>query len=51
MSHRFILDELLQHIEERTSRIARFDSRRLGGWASEKNARTPHNMGAGDYCA
>lgn len=39
-SHRFVLDELMRHIEEIEARIARFDARLLEGLASEKNALT-----------
>jgi len=39
-SHCFVLDELMQHIEEIEARIARFDARLLKGLASEKNALT-----------
>lgn len=39
-SHCFVLDELMQHIEEIEARIARFDARLLEGLASEKNALT-----------
>jgi transposase len=39
-SHRFVLDELMQHIEEIEARIARFDAKLLEGLASEKNALT-----------
>jgi transposase len=39
-SHRFVLDELMQHIEEIEARIARFDARLLEGLASENNALT-----------
>ena len=37
-SHRFVLDELMQHIEEIEARIARFDARLLGELESERNA-------------
>lgn len=37
-SHRFVLDELMRHIEEIEARIARFDSRLLGELESERNA-------------
>lgn len=37
-SHRFVLDELMRHIEEIEARIARFDARLLAGLASEENA-------------
>jgi transposase len=36
-SHRFVLDELMQHIEEIEQRIARFDQYLLNGLKSEKN--------------
>lgn len=36
-SHRFVLDELMRHIEEIEARIARFDARLLEGLASENN--------------
>lgn len=36
-SHRFVLDELMRHIEEIEARIARFDARLLDGLASEYN--------------
>lgn len=36
-SHRFVLHELLQHIEEIEARIARFDARLLDGLADERN--------------
>lgn len=39
-SHRFVLDELMLHIEEIEARIARFDARLLEGLASEHNALT-----------
>lgn len=39
-SHRFVLGELLQHIEEIEARISRFDLRLLDGLASERNALT-----------
>ncbi|MHB9100128.1 MAG: IS110 family RNA-guided transposase [Sulfuricella sp.] len=39
-SHRFVLDELMRHIEEIEARIARFDARLLEGLASEKSALT-----------
>lgn len=39
-SHRFVLDELMRHIEEIEARIARFDTRLLDGLASEHNALT-----------
>ena len=37
-SHRFVLDELMQHIEEIEKRISRFDLRLLAGLESERNA-------------
>jgi len=37
-SHRFVLGELMQHIEEIEARIARFDARLLEGLADEQNA-------------
>jgi len=37
-SHLFVLDELMQHIEEIEARIARFDARLLHGLKSERNA-------------
>lgn len=37
-SHRFVLDELMRHIEEIEARIARFDARLLDGLAGEQNA-------------
>lgn len=37
-SHRFVLGELLQHIEEIEARISRFDLRLLDGLPSERNA-------------
>lgn len=37
-SHRFVLDELMQHIEEIEARIARFDARLLAGLAAEQSA-------------
>ncbi len=37
-SHRFVLNELMHHIEEIEARIARFDARLLAGLASEQNA-------------
>lgn len=37
-SHRFVLDELMQHIEEIEARITRFDARLLGELESERNA-------------
>jgi transposase len=36
-SHRFVLDELMRHIEEMDARIARFDARLLDGLADERN--------------
>ncbi len=36
-SHRFVLDELMRHIEEIEARIARFDARLLDGLADERN--------------
>lgn len=36
-SHRFVLDELMRHIEEIEARIARFDARLLGELESEHN--------------
>lgn len=36
-SHRFVLDELMQHIEEIEARIARFDARLLSELESERN--------------
>lgn len=36
-SHRFVLDELMQHIEEIEARIARFDARLLDGLKGERN--------------
>lgn len=36
-SHRFVLDELMQHIEEIEARIVRFDLRLLAGLESERN--------------
>lgn len=36
-SHRFVLDELMHHIEEIEARIARFDARLLSELASERN--------------
>lgn len=35
-SHRFVLDELMRHIEEIEARIARFDARLLAGLADER---------------
>jgi transposase len=37
-SHRFVLDELMQHIEEIEARIARFDAYLLAGMAEQRNA-------------
>lgn len=37
-SHRFVLDELMRHIEEIEARIARFDARLLSELESERNA-------------
>ena len=37
-SHRFVLDELMQHIEEIEKRISRFDLRLLAGLETERNA-------------
>jgi len=37
-SHRFVLHELMQHIEEIEARIARFDSQLLAGMAEQRNA-------------
>lgn len=37
-SHRFVLSELMNHIEEIEARISRFDARLLEGLASERNA-------------
>lgn len=37
-SHRFVLDELMHHIEEIEARIARFDSRLLDGLADRRAA-------------
>ena len=36
-SHRFVLDELMHHIEEIEARIARFDARLLDGLVGERN--------------
>jgi len=36
-SHRFVLDELMQHIEQLEARIARFDARLLSELQSERN--------------
>jgi transposase len=35
--HRFVLDELMRHVEEIDARIARFDARLLAGLADERN--------------
>lgn len=37
-SHRFVLDELMRHIEEIEARIARFDARLLAELESERNS-------------
>ena len=37
-NHRFVLDELMRHIEEIEARIARFDARLLEGLAAEQSA-------------
>lgn len=37
-SHVFVLDELMQHVEELEARIARFDARLLDGLIEESNA-------------
>ena len=37
-SHRFVLGELMQHIEEIEARISRFDHRLLAGMAEQRNA-------------
>ncbi len=37
-SHRFVLDELMRHIEELEARIARFDARLLEGLKEEANS-------------
>jgi len=37
-SHRFVLGELMQHIEEIEARIARFDGQLLAGMAEQRNA-------------
>jgi transposase len=37
-SHRFVLNELMQHIEEIEARIARFDGQLLAGMAEQRNA-------------
>ena len=39
-SHRFVLDELMHHVEEIEARISRFDIRLLNGLESERNALT-----------
>ena len=39
-SHRFVLDELMHHVEEIEARISRFDARLLDGLAGERNALT-----------
>lgn len=39
-SHRFVLDELMHHVEEIEARIKRFDIRLLDGLAGEHNALT-----------
>ena len=36
-SHRFVLDELMRHVEEIEARIARFDTRLLDGLKDERN--------------
>ena len=36
-SHRFVLDELMRHLEEIEARIARFDARLLDGLKDERN--------------
>lgn len=36
-SHRFVLDELMRHVEEIDARIARFDTRLLEGLADERH--------------
>jgi transposase len=36
-SHRFVLDELMRHVEEIEARIARFDARLLDGLKDERN--------------
>lgn len=36
-SHRFVLDELMRHIEEIEARISRFDARLLDGLKAERN--------------
>jgi transposase len=40
VSHRFVLNELMQHIEEIEARIARFDTRLLSELDTERNALT-----------
>lgn len=37
-NHRFVLGELMQHIEETEARIARFDTQLLAGMTDERNA-------------
>lgn len=37
-SHRFVLDELMRHIEEIEARIARFDAQLLSGMDEQRNA-------------
>lgn len=37
-SHRFVLDELMRHVEEIEARIARFDARLLGALEDERHA-------------
>ena len=37
-SHRFVLDELMRHVEKIKARVARFDARLLEGLANEHNA-------------
>jgi transposase len=37
-SHRFVLSELMQHIEEIEARIARFDTQLLAGMSEQRNA-------------
>lgn len=37
-SHRFVLNELMQHVEEIEARIARFDARLLEGLQDQRNA-------------
>lgn len=46
--HRFVLHELLQHIEEIVARIARFDTRLLDGLADERNTLALLQTTAGD---